>query len=144
MMKSNCYRGSLIVLGLLILGSFLPLRPLGAADEPAGRRCLSFQKDLTNSSAGEFLGRQALMPLGPTWSVMLRNGQKISRQTFAIAGQDKTNEAAVTITCTSTCTGNICGILGCDASQFGCTSCSCHGSSCSACSCTKTSTYTAQ
>jgi hypothetical protein len=139
-MKINAYRCSFIVLGLLILGSFLALSPASAAEAP-GSRCLPLQRDLTNPSIAGFLDHQILVPISSQRGVMLRSGQKVSSQTFAVAGLEK---MAVTVTCTSTCTGNGCSINGCDASSFGCSSCSCWGIGCSACTCSKTSVYNGQ
>ena len=137
-MKAKVFRSSLIVLGLLVLGSFLTLSPAWA--EEGGGRCLPLQKDLTNPSIAGFLNQQFLMPAGPQRSILLSSGQKVSRQTFAVGGMEK--QATVTITCKGTCTGNGCSINGCDASWSGCSSCSCFGFECSACTCSKTSTYT--
>lgn len=137
-MKLNVFRCVCMVLSLLVLGSVVALSPVQA--EEGGGRCLPLQKDLTNPSIAGFLSQQMLIPTSPQRSVLLSSGQKVSRQTFAVGGMNK--QAAVTITCNSTCTGNGCSINGCDASSFGCSSCSCWGIGCSACTCSKTSTYT--
>lgn len=138
-MRNKFFRCSSMVLNLLILASFLALSPAGAAEEAPSGRCLPLQRDLTNPSVAEFLNQQLLVPISPQRGMMLRSGQKVSRQTFAVAGTEKL--MAVTVTCTSTCVGNGCSINGCDASTFGCSSCSCWGIGCSSCSCTKTSVY---
>src|SRR5262245_15880849 len=139
-MKVNVFRCSVIVLSLLVLGSILSLSPARAEEGPRGGRCLPLQQDLTNPSVAGFLNQQMLVPVGPERSVLLRSGQKVSRQNFIVGGMEK--QMAVTITCTSTCTGNGCSINGCDASSWGCSSCSCFGSGCSACTCSKQSVYT--
>jgi len=140
-MRINASRCSLIVLSLLVLGSFLALSPTWAEEGPRGGGCLPLQKDLTNPSIAGFLSQQMLMPAGPQRSILLSSGQKVSSQIFLTGGMAN-KQATVTITCKSTCTGNGCSINGCDASWSGCSSCSCFGFECSACTCSKTSTYT--
>ncbi|MFL6193259.1 MAG: hypothetical protein ACJ75H_03755 [Thermoanaerobaculia bacterium] len=140
-MKAKVFRSVCVVLCLLVLGSVLTLSPARAEEGPREGRCLPLQKDLTNPAIAAFLSQQMLFPAGPQQAILLSSGQKVSRQSFAV-GNGLGKMAAVTITCTSTCTGNGCSINGCDASSFGCSSCSCWGIGCSACTCSKTSTYT--
>ena len=141
-MRVNAFRCARVVLGLLVLGSFLTLSPAWAGGESSGGRCLPFQKDMTAPSLSDFLSERTLIPVSPQRTTLLNSGRKISRQTFVV-GDGLEKLANVTVTCSASCNATGCSIQGCDASASGCSSCWCQGiGGCSSCTCSKTSTYT--
>lgn len=78
---------------------------------------------------------------GPT-TVAQRGEDRISRASFRIAPDVDDGGGSVTVECTSSCRGSMCGSsVGCDASASGCSSLTCYGGSCTG-NCAKKSTYT--
>jgi hypothetical protein len=97
---------------------------------------LSFDQSAATSAASE--GGQ-WKPVGPPHVRYIGNS-KVSTQQYEILSPENGPAATATLTCTGTCTGNGCGVSGCDPFGGNCTGCNCTGGFCGYCTCTKTST----
>ncbi len=111
---------------------------INIAAEPLSARvtCESHMVDLTPAEITDKLVDKKLNPVGRCEDSRLADGRRISRQLYRA---EDDGLLRVSVTCESSCEGDGCSVLGCDAWDGGCTACTCSGIDCPACTCKKNS-----
>jgi hypothetical protein len=109
-----------------------------AAPEHADPSCVSISIDATPFQVPE---EYILTAIGLP-SVQYVTDTKISSQVYELYDSEGNQLLPVIMSCAGSCTGNGCGVSGCDPDGTRCSGCSCDGFYCGYCTCTKTTTQT--
>jgi len=117
---------------------------VASSNKCTGDGCLPVEIVLTDEGVVELLKLAQPISEGVTSNAFEDDGSKVSTFNTQVLVLETLLPRSVATICRSSCEGNDCATIGCDASYLSCSTCSCSGggfASCSACICTRSLSF---